>query len=995
MRVEVLGPIRVLAPGGRDITPPGVLQRRLLALLVLRRGRVVPADTAIGVLWPSTLPRDPAGAVQNHLSRLRRALPAGLIESVGDGYRLDPSALDIDADRLAVALSTGAEPGDGAASSAGAELGDAGSDAATPADLDALLDRWHGPAYPELDGVDDARAEATRLDELRVRALEARAERRLARGATDGLVAELTALANAEPLRERPRALLMAALAATGRHAEALRIYDDFRRLLGDELGIEPSPLLAAQHAAILDGGTGAPAGTGRGEPDAGRPGAHAGAVDGQPDAAGGWVPATRLPVPATSLIGRDPLATEIAALVGRQRLVSLVGPGGVGKTRLLVEVGHRLCAAEPDRPAVLCELAAADPGSAADAVAASLGIDVRPGVPLADRIPWVLGDAPLVLLVDNCEHVLEPVAELVDHLLGRCPNVAVVATSRERLRVPGERLCPVPPLPVDGDDSPAVQLFVERARAATPDFAPDGDELAVASDIVRRLDGLPLAIELAAARMFTHDVGEVAAGLDHRFSLLTAGYRTSPRHASLRAAVSWSFGLLDDPLQQVFAALSVFSGSFTPADAAAVCALDVEETAVALTQLAERSLAMRAPGRRYVLLETLRAFGAEQLAATGRNDEVGGRHARHLVAWAERAERRLPEPGGSAIAEIDAAVPELHTALGWLLDHREVELAGRLVAALLDYGFLRLRPDVLTWSERVTALDPDDRSPMAPRVWVVAAYAAWMAGDVPEAGVRSARALALAERTADRTGGDVPPQVASALGSVELFEGRLDAAARWFRRAAQSGDDTPHRLIGPAAEVLALGYAGHPDAAGRADALLAELGGSGTPYTAYAWYSAGEAALAAGDLERARGRFVRAIDVAQQTNATLITGVAGASKASIDARVGDPAAAAGEFRRVVAHWRRAGMWSTQWTILRSIAALVARLGRHRDAAVLVGALRTTAAGHRIFGADEVALRELGQRLRDALGDDAYEAALADGAVLDGDAAVEHALRAL
>ncbi|HEX6238460.1 MAG TPA: BTAD domain-containing putative transcriptional regulator [Acidimicrobiales bacterium] len=968
VRVEVLGPIRVLAPGDREITPPGVLQRRLLALLVLRRGRVVPADTAIEVLWPSTLPRDPAGALQNHLSRLRRALPAGLIESVGDGYRLDPSAVDVDGDRLAAALGAGVALGDGAA-----------PDAATLADLDAVLDRWHGPPYPELDGVDDARAEATHLAELRVRALEVRAEQRLARGATDGLVAELTALADAEPLRERPRALLMAALATTGRHAEALRVYDDFRRLLGDELGIEPSPLLAAQHAALLDRGPGAPGGP----------------VDGMPDAAGGWVPATRLPVPATSLIGRGHLAAEIAALVGPQRLVSLVGPGGVGKTRLLVEVGYLLRAAEPDRPVVLCELAAADAAAATDAIAASLGIDVRPGVPLADRIAGVLGDAPLVLLVDNCEHVLEPVAELVDHLLGRCPNVAVVTTSRERLRVPGERLCPVPPLPVEGDDSPAVQLFVERARAATPDFAPDADELAVASDIVRRLDGLPLAIELAAARLFTHDVGEVAAGLDHRFSLLTAGYRTSPRHASLGAAVSWSFGLLDEPLQQFFAALSVFSGSFTPADAAAVCALGVEETTVALTQLAERSLVMRAPGRRYVLLETLRAFGAEQLAATGRDEAVGGRHARHLVAWAERAERRLPEPGGSAIADIDAAVPELHTALGWLLDHGEAELAGRLVAALLDYGFLRLRPDVLAWSERVTAVDPDDRSPMAPRVWVVAAYAAWMAGDVPEAGVRSARALALAERAADRTGSDVPPQVASARGSIELFEGRLDTAARWFRRAVQAGDGTPHRLIGAAAEVLALGYAGHPDAAGRADALLAELGGSGTPYAAYAWYSAGEADLAAGDLDRARGRYVRAVELAHQTNASFITGLAGASKASIDARVGDPEVAAGEFRRVIAHWRRAGMWSTQWTMLRSIAALVARLGRHRDAAVLVGALHATAAGHRIFGADEVALHELGRRLRDALGDDAYEAALADGAVLDGDAAVEHALRAL
>jgi predicted ATPase/DNA-binding SARP family transcriptional activator len=947
VRVEVLGPIRVFEPGGREVTPPGVLQRRLLALLVLRRGRVVSVDAAIDVLWPSGLPADPLGALQNHLSRLRRGLPARVIESVGAGYRLDPSALEVDCDWLTAVLSDGAA-----------------TDSATLAQIDAVLDRWQGPALPELDDVDDARAESLRLDELRIRAREVRAEHCLARGVTDGLIADLSALADAEPLRERPRALLMAALAASGRHAEALRVYDDFRRLLADELGIEPSPVLTAQHADLLGGA---------------------------PDTVGGWVPASCLPVPATSLIGRGRLAAEVAALVESCRLVSLVGPGGVGKTRLLVEVGHLLRSARPDRPVVLCELATADEGSAVNVVAASLGIDVRPGVPLADQVASVLGDAELVMLADNCEHVLEAVAELVDHLLGRCPNLTVVATTRERLRVPGEQVRPVPALPVEGDDSPAVRLFVERAGAVVPDFEPDGDELAAISEIVRRLDGLPLAIELAAARLYTNDVGEVAAGLDHRFSLLTSGYRTSSRHESLSAAVSWSFESLDEPLQQVFTALSVFAGSFTAADAAAVCDVAVESVTSALAQLTERSLVMRVPDRRYVLLETLRAFGAEQLAATGRQELVGGRHARHLVEWIERADRRLLEPGQSTIAEIDAAVPELHVALGWLLDNGEVQLAGRLVAALLDYGILRLRPDVLAWSERVTTADPDDRSPLAPVVWVVAAYAAWMAGDVSETGVRSARALTAAERS----GNDVASEVFTIRGSFELFEGRLDSAVRWYQRALDAAaDDVAQRLFVAATAVLALAYADDPTVGERVDALLTEVGDAVTPHAAYAWYCAGEADLA-GDVPRARARFARALEVAEQTNASFVIGLAGASKASIDARVGDPALAAQDYRRLISHWRRAGMWSTQWTMLRSIATLLARLGHHRDAAVLVGAVNATGEGHRIFGADEVALHELGLLLRGALGDDAYQAALAEGAVLDGDAAVEHALRAL
>ncbi|MDX5310384.1 MAG: AfsR/SARP family transcriptional regulator, partial [Rhodococcus sp. (in: high G+C Gram-positive bacteria)] len=333
VRVEVLGPIRVLDGDRRDITPDGLLQRRLLALLVLRRGRVVPAHSAVDALWPSRLPADPAAALQNHMFRLRRGLPHGLIESVGEGYRLDPARVEVDADRL-VAVSTGGT-----------------TDAA---EIEAVLARWQGPAYPELDDVDEARVEATRLEELRFRAREVRAEARLARGDTDGLVAELAALADAQPSRERPRGLLMTALAATGRRAEALRVYDDFRRLIGDELGIEPSPALAAHHTELL-----------------------AGATDRV------WAPVGRLPVPATSLVGRDALAAEVTGLTESGRLVTLVGPGGVGKTRLLLETGHRLRAARPDRPVVLCELATAEPDSAVDVVAAALRIDARPGTAL------------------------------------------------------------------------------------------------------------------------------------------------------------------------------------------------------------------------------------------------------------------------------------------------------------------------------------------------------------------------------------------------------------------------------------------------------------------------------------------------------------------------------------------------------------------------------------------------------------------------------------
>lgn len=942
LQIEVLGPLRV-SRDGADLTPSGVLQRRLLAFLTLRRGSIVSADVLVEVLWPISQPDDPTAAVQNHVSRLRRALPGVRVESLGSGYRLDPAGLGVDADRATAAVREGT---------------------IAPSDVAALLEKWTGPAYPELDETDEGRAEASRLEEVRSLLRESWAATQLAGGEIEGLVAELGVLVDEQPLRERPRSLLMSALVASGRRADALRVYDDFRRRLGDELGIEPSPALTAEHARILAGSGDAP-----------------------------WAPASRLPTSATSLIGRATLVDDVAALVEHERVATLLGPGGVGKTRLTVEVGHRLRASKPGRPVVLCELGAADPGSVGDVVAASLGIDARPGTEMDERIIEVIGAAEIVVLLDNCEHVLEPVASLVEALVRRCGGVKVLASSRERLRVDGEHLITVPPLRSGPADSPAVTLFCERARAIDQSFDPSDDELELVCRITDRLDGLPLAIELAASRLHTHSVQEVAAGLDERFALLSSGSRTSPRHGSLGATVAWSYDMLDAGLQEVFADLSVFATSFGVRSAAAVSGTSAGAAGTALDHLVERSLVTRGPRQKYVLLETLRAFGAQELVRQERADVVAARHAHHFVDWAERSRHRLLEPETSTLVDLDDSVPDLANALGWLLDHDEVAAAGRLVAALLDYGFLRLRPDLLTWSVSVADADPEDRSPVASQVWAVAAYAAWMAGDVAAMAERSARALEIAERQ----GVAIPPVVLSICGDVDLFEGRLDAAVTWYRRAiaaARAADDTGHRFLAAGTELLALSYADDAGAATLADELLAEVADEATPFAAYLWYCAGEADLEV-DVNRARHRLARAVDLAETTNTAFVIGLAGASKASIEARIGDPVVAAADYRRLIEHWRRAGMWSTQWTMLRSIAGLLDRLGRPRDAAVLEGAVRATASGHRIFGADEVALDELGARLRRQLGPAQYQAARAEGALLDGDAAAEHALRCL
>lgn len=938
MQIDVLGPIRLRDADGIDRTPEGDLQRRLLALLVLHRGSVVGAATAIDVLWPARPPRDPAAALQTHVFRLRRSLPDGLVTSTDTGYRLDPAGVDLDADRLA-----------------------AGVDDATSDELDEVLARWRGPAYPELGDVDDARIEADRLEELRRLAVERRAALLVAGGRAELALADLRAMVAEHPLRERSAALLVDALAAAGRTAEALRAHDDFRRRLADELGIEPSPAFTARHAELLGGGGG-----------------------------GGWAPEHRLPLPASAILGRDDLLEDAAALVGQHRLVTLLGFGGVGKTRLLLELGHRLRSDRPDRPVVLCELATADEGSAVDVVATALGIEGRPGRDLDEVLASALAGVELVLLLDNCEHVVEAAAALAERLLADAPGVRMVATTRERLRVGGEQLLPVGPLPVEAEQA-GEQLFLERARAVEPGFDPSDDDLTCVREIVGRLDGLPLAIELAAARLHTMELPEIAAGLDRRFRLLTAGARTATRHRSLGAAVDWSVGLLDEPLRRAFLDLSVFAGTFTVGDAAAVCALDPADATDAVGELAERSLVLRSPGRRYLLLETLRQYGAEAIDEGAHPDDARGRHAAHVLAELEALDRSLLEDAdGAALLAIERMLPELRSALGWQLDHDDLDGAGRLVTSLESYGFFRLRPDVLAWAERVTAADPDDDGPHADGVWAVAALAAWMAGDVPETSRRAARGVAVTERR----GSAVPPVLLSVRGSVDLFEGRLADSAAWYRRAWTEAEHPGRRLVNIATEVLARAYALDPEGGRLADDLLAEIGTAGGPHAAYAWYAAGEADLAT-DLERARVRHRRAMEVAEACGTAFITGVAGTSHASIEARIGVPEVAATEYRRLIGHWRRAGMWSTQWTMLRWVAVVVEALGRPRDAAVLVGAVLGADGAHRVFGEDEVMLAALGDRLREALGAEAYEAALAEGASLDREATVEHALAAL
>ncbi|MGS2810481.1 ATP-binding protein [Nocardia sp. MW-W600-9] len=919
-RCAVLGPLRVWAPGGAEVTPNGVLPRRLLALLVLRRGTVVSADAAVELLWPGGRPDNPAAALHNHVSRLRRVLP-DVIESAGNGYCLAPGRIAVDTDELARIL-------------------DAGESAAE------ILARWIGPAYPELDMVDEARAESARLEELRLRAHESEAIRDLDHGRTDGLAARLRTMVDEHPLREPLRAVLIDTLVVTGRPADALRVYDEFRRLLAEELGTEPSEQLRQRYQRLLVGDTAATA------------------------------PAP-LPMSVTALIGRAGLLVEVQTLIAEARLVTLTGPGGVGKTRLMLELGRGYT----DRPVVWCELAGADAEGAVGAVAAALAIDVRPGIPLGDRLADVIGTSEMLLLLDNCEHVIEPIATLADLLLRRCPRLRLIATSRERLRVAGEQVRRVPPLAIGDRTSPAVELFIQRATSVTGGLRLDTAAERQIGVIVSRLDGLPLAIELAAARMYSHDVGEIAAGLDRQFDFLSAGYRTATRHGSLAAAVSWSVDLLDRPLREAFTSLSVFSGPFDVVAAAAVCGAELGPTADRLTELTERSLVQRVPGRRYAILETLRTFGRTERA--GEVDHAGARHAAYFVDWVEMTGRELAH-SATAISRIDDAITELQRALHWLLERGDPQRAARIVAALMDYGLLRLRPDVLGWSEAVMSADPHATGHLAAEVLAAASYARWMAGDLPGAYERADRALSVCD--------DPPYNAYGAYGVCDLFSGRFAESADWYHRAAViPGRMSPNMDI--ATWIMLLGYAGDPTVDRRSAELVADIGGDASPTLAYALYCAGEAVIGT-DQDRARELLDRAVRMAETTSCTFVTGVAGASLASLDVRSGRTADAAAAYPILIRGWQRAGMWSTQWVMARSIALLLDQLGRPEQAAVLDGAIRAATAEEPL-GSDREVLDQLSQRLRAALGADGFDEARRVGASLDNVALIDYIMVAL
>lgn len=627
MQVGILGPLEVRADGGRLIDVAGPRLRALLIRLVLDAGRPVGVANLVDAVWGERPPADETNALQTLVSRLRRTLgDADSVKQSPAGYRLVLDRDDVDAYRFERAAADG---------SAALRAGDAMTASRLLAEAIAL---WRGPAL--MDVGEFAEVSVMRLHDLRLAVLLDRIDADLTLGRAGSVAAELDALASEHPLHERLAALLMTALAGTGRQADALQAYERVRARLADGLGVDPSAELQAVHLAVLRGELGSAAGE-------------------QPSA-----PRSNLRAQLTSFVGREDEVARIGKSLEANRLVTIVGPGGAGKTRLASEAAARIEDGAPDG-IWLVELASVtDVADLPQTVLGSLGLreahllDRRAQLSSRDatsRLLESLADKSALLILDNCEHLVEGSARLTDNLLAQCPKLRVLTTSREPLGIFGETLLVLSPLgqpppdarPAEAIEYPAVRLFADRAAAVSPDFTIEDTTVATVIDIVRRLDGLPLAIELAAARLRSLPLGEIAERLSDRFRLLTGGSRTAlPRHRTLRAVVEWSWDLLTPAERTLIERLAVFPAGATTASAIAVCADDslaADDVADLLASLVDKSLLQRvAGGARLRMLETIREYGLERLAERDELRALRAGHADYFAALLREAEPHL-----------------------------------------------------------------------------------------------------------------------------------------------------------------------------------------------------------------------------------------------------------------------------------------------------------------------------------------------------------------
>jgi predicted ATPase/DNA-binding SARP family transcriptional activator len=948
VRYRVLGPIEVADDRGEPTPLAGSRQRALLAVLLARAGQVVPAERLAEGLWAAKQPIDPAAALQSQVSRLRRRLGAGArLETAGLGYRLRPAPGDFDAavfEQLVVGARAATEAGEALRL------------------LDAGLSLWRGPAYGGCVGDPDVFIAAERLDELRNSAREKQAAALLALGRSDEAAEHAASLVRECPLRERAVEVLVEACSEAGRSSEALAAYERYRARLAEELGLEPGQDLRRLHVQVLRG---------------------------EHTVAGGRA---TLPCPVTSYVSRDDEVGLVSEIVRAGRHVTLTGPGGVGKTRLAIEVAARHTGDFADG-IWFCDLATVSDAHAVPAAVASvLAIHRRHGRSIIERLVEVLHGRQALLVLDNCEHVRDAAARLTQEIVEHTAEVRVLATSREPLGVPGEQRVVVEPL----TEHQAARLFADRARAARSGLTLSADDLAAVRQICREVAGLPLAVELAAARAAARTPGEIAADLAGRVDRLSGARSGLARHRSVAAVVDWSLDRLAAPERDLAEHLAVFAGGCTADSAASVLGRGVADVADLLVALVDRSILTpreTAGHTRYTMLEPVRARAEQHLRERELLAEARRRHATYFASLTSTASAGLrTSQAAHWLDTLDRELANLRAAFRWSLEADAADTALRLLAPLYLYAWWRMPAEVSDWAERACSRPAAAGHPALPAVLAVAAMGAWRRGDL-------LRARKLAERATAAQG---PPDLVAfafeALGDTLHFEGRPDDAVAHYRVAsakARAGGDAFAELLFAADAALVRGYAGDQQAMAAADEICARAESLDAPLlVGWAHYVAGEVRLERSP-DQALPHLHHAVQIARGAGDRFTAAAAGLSATSIEVRFGNPSRALAGLAELVDEWHRAGSWNQTWITIRLCIEVFERLGTHEAAAQLLGAMKTSATAGPIHGADTDRLAREEVTLRSRLGDATYHALAARGAALGDDGAIALTRRTL
>lgn len=956
LSVKVLGPVTVERSDGPAALGGAKLQL-LLGVLVANRNRTLSPDQLCDALWDDAQPATATTTLRSHLSRLRRILqPEARIESRASSYAIAAPFDTFDADRFEQAIDASSNAVD---------------EALVKTCLGEALAWWGGPAFGDLADNVWIQPEAVRLDELRLSATERWIDARLIIGDDLQLIGDLERLVAVHPLRECFWRQLMISLYRSGRQGEALRRAADLSHLLREELGLDLSVAARDLERKMLTD-----------DPSLRPP-----AREPRPVAVGRVVD---LP---TRLIGRDNDIERLKMLMTSERLITLVGPGGVGKTRLARRLGAEYGA--NGRTATMVELAAVrEATSTAAAVATALDVQQRQHGTVDETLTEVLREREQLVVLDNCEHVIGAVASLVGKLTTGCPKLRLLATSREPLGVPGEVVYTVAPLTiadeadiVDLAASPAVQLFCERAAAARSDFTVTPQLLPVLARLCRRLDGLPLAIELAAVRARSLGPEAMIERLDRRFSLLDAGPRhVDRRHQNLQNMVAWSYDLLTPSEQRLFMRLSIFAGSFELHAVDAVCATDVDPADV-LFALVDRSMVQVADldEPRYHLLETLREFGRTRLDEADATRRYEVRHLDWFLDLAERASQGMTGPDEREWSDrIERDFDNLRAAQAFAMHSGNVDAALRLVAAMREFSFRKIRYEVTSWAAAAVQMEGVDAHDAYPVVQATVAYGHFVRGELDAA---ISVGLAAVEAAA-RLGVDGGGLAERTLGNSYFYLGRTDEALRWMdvmvssARAAGEPARLAHALYMRSVAETSVGrsvrgaiMAGEAQAAAtacRSPTALAQAG-----------YALG-LALESTEPSAGRDQLEAAAERAAEAGNRWIEAFARTEVLWIEARLGHIDAARRGYESVIETWYRGGDWANQWLSIRHVFGILQQIGEDEAAVVVHGGLSAAGANHALpfEPTDAARLQASVDVLRTKLGAERFDAMIERGSAM-------------